>query len=45
MSPCLLDEHPEIGRGLDLAREHGAADLDDDGAWVAGDASRLNKSA
>ncbi|HXQ85228.1 MAG: hypothetical protein WCE47_12670 [Gaiella sp.] len=31
---CLLDEHPEIGRGLDLAREHGAADLDDDGEWV-----------
>ena len=26
--------HPEIGRGLDLAREHGAADLDDDGEWV-----------
>ena len=31
---CLLDEHPEIGRGLDVAREHGAADLDERGVWV-----------
>jgi hypothetical protein len=31
---CLLDEHPEIGRGLDLARTHGAADLEDGGSWV-----------
>ncbi len=31
---CLVDEHPEIGRGLDLARVHGVADLDDDGEWV-----------
>ena len=31
---CLLDEHPEMGRGLDLAREHGVADLEDDGEWV-----------
>ncbi|HEX6664813.1 MAG TPA: hypothetical protein VF025_14165, partial [Gaiellaceae bacterium] len=22
---CLIDEHPEIGRGLELAREHGEA--------------------
>jgi hypothetical protein len=31
---CLLDDHPEIGRGLDVAREFGAADLDDGGEWV-----------
>ncbi len=22
---CLIDDHPEAGRGIDLAREHGAA--------------------
>jgi hypothetical protein len=31
---CLIDDHPEIGRGLDLAREYGVADLDGDGGWV-----------
>ena len=31
---CLLDDHPEIGRGLDLAREHGVANLDENGEWV-----------
>jgi hypothetical protein len=31
---CLIDEHPELARGLDLAREHGAADLKSDGAWI-----------
>ena len=31
---CLLEEYPEIIPGLKLAREHGAADLDDDGEWV-----------
>jgi len=32
---CLLDEHPELGRGLDLAREHGeiAWDREREG-WV-----------
>ena len=30
---CLIDDHPDLGRGLDLAREHGAADRNDDG-WV-----------
>jgi hypothetical protein len=30
---CLLEEHPEIGRGLDLARQQGAADLTD-GGWI-----------
>ena len=34
---CLLDDHPELGRGLDLAREHGAADLDENDEWVAGE--------
>jgi hypothetical protein len=37
ISACLLGEHPEIGRGLDIAREHRVADLDDDGEWVVGD--------
>lgn len=31
---CLLNEHPEAGRGLDLARQHGGASLDGD-EWVA----------
>lgn len=30
---CLINDHPEIGRGLDLAREYGAADLVA-GVWV-----------
>ena len=30
---CLLEDFPEIGRGLDLALEHGAADLDENGEW------------
>jgi hypothetical protein len=34
---CLLEDHPEIGRGLDIAREYGVADLDDDGEWVVRD--------
>ncbi len=34
---CLLDDHPELGRGLDLAREHGVASLDENGEWVAGE--------
>jgi hypothetical protein len=38
---CLLDEYPEIGRGLDIAREHLVADLDDAGEWQIGDKSRL----
>jgi hypothetical protein len=37
---CLLDDYPEIGRGLDIAREYGVADLED-GEWVAGDVNRL----
>jgi hypothetical protein len=31
---CLLEEGPELGRGLDLAREFGEAVLDEDGAWT-----------
>ncbi len=30
---CLIEERPEIGRGLDLAREYGAADVDESGEW------------
>ena len=41
---CLIDDHPEIGRGLDLAREYGVADLDEEtGEWVVGDLSRLEE--
>jgi len=39
---CLIEEHPEIGRGFDIARQYGVADLDDDGQWVVGDVSRLD---
>ena len=39
---CLLDDHPELGRGLDIAREYGVADVDENGEWVVGDRSRLN---
>ena len=38
---CLIDDEPELGRGLDIARDYGVADLDDDGEWVVGDLSRL----
>jgi hypothetical protein len=31
---CLVDDDPEIGPGLDVAREWGAADLDENGEWV-----------
>jgi hypothetical protein len=40
---CLIDDHPELGRGLDIAREYGVADLDDSGEWVVGDVSRLDR--
>ena len=40
---CLLDDHPELGRGLDLAREHGVADLDENDEWIVGDLSRLER--
>ena len=39
---CLMEEHPEVGPGLDLARRFGVADLDENGRWVVGDLSRLN---
>jgi hypothetical protein len=38
---CLVDDHPEIGRGLDIAREHGVADLDESGVWIVGNLNRL----
>ena len=31
---CLLEEYPEVADGLAVAREYGAADLDEDGEWV-----------
>jgi hypothetical protein len=31
---CLIDDHSELGHALDLAREHGVAELDDNGEWV-----------
>ena len=34
---CLIDDHPELGRGLEIARRFGVADLDEDGAWIIGD--------
>jgi hypothetical protein len=33
---CLVDHDPEAGRGLDLARQHGGASLDD-GEWAVAD--------
>jgi hypothetical protein len=33
---CLLEGNPELGRALDLAREHGVVELDDNGVWVVG---------
>ena len=31
---CLIEQHPEAGLGMDLAREHGEARLEGE-AWVA----------
>lgn len=36
-----LDRSSSPHRGLDIGREYGVADLDDDGEWVVGDLSRL----
>lgn len=41
---CLLDDDPELGRGLDIAHEYGVADLDESGEWVVADLSRLDPS-
>lgn len=30
---CLIDDSPELGRGLDLARVHGQVDWDDEGGF------------
>ncbi len=30
---CAVDTWPEAGRGLDLARQHGEANRDDNGEW------------
>jgi hypothetical protein len=40
---CLLEDYPEIGRGLEIARAHRVADLDDDGEWIVGDVNRLEE--
>jgi catechol 2,3-dioxygenase-like lactoylglutathione lyase family enzyme len=37
---CLLDDDPKLGRALDLAREHGVAELDANGEWAVGDLGR-----
>ena len=41
---CLIDDYPELGRGLDIARRFGVADLGEDGDWGVGDVSRLDRS-
>jgi hypothetical protein len=33
---CIIDAHPDCGRGLDLALEHGGACRDKDGTWHPG---------
>lgn len=35
---CLLEDHPEVGRGMDLAREHGEA-IYDGSDWISGASS------
>ncbi len=40
---CLINAHPEIGRGLDIAREHGVADLGENDEWIVDDLSRLER--
>jgi hypothetical protein len=36
-TPCYIGfQDPELGRGLDIAREYGVADLDEDDEWVVG---------
>lgn len=39
---CLIQDHPEIARGLDIACEYGVADLGEHGEWLVGDLSRLS---
>jgi hypothetical protein len=38
---CLLEEYPEVVPGLEVARAHGAADLDEGGEWVGRSLSRV----
>jgi hypothetical protein len=40
---CPIEDHPEIGRGLDITREHSVADLDENDEWIVGDVSRLER--
>jgi hypothetical protein len=30
---CLINEHPELGRGMDIARRQGLAEFDEHGEW------------
>jgi hypothetical protein len=41
---CLLDNHPKLGRGLEIAREYGVADPDENDKWAVGDLSRLERN-
>ena len=41
----LLKEHSEIAPGLDIAFEYGVADRNEDGEWVVGDLSRLERDS
>lgn len=34
---CLLEQHPQAGRGMDLAKRHRAAHVDEHGAWIGGE--------
>jgi hypothetical protein len=36
---CLLDQRPEVGRGLDIAKRHHAAHRDEAGDWIGGEAA------
>ena len=38
---CLVGDLPGLEHGIAIAHERGVADVDDDGRWVVGDASRL----
>ncbi len=42
---CVIDDFPGIGVGLEIARQFGVADIDENGEWIAGDLSRLNSDA
>jgi hypothetical protein len=39
---CLIEDHPELGRAMEIARRFGVVDLDEDGGWIMGNVSRLS---